>query len=81
MKSLVFYFMLISFSSIGGVLFPQDLKIINREELDKKAIVEKMTKGEDAKLKNYRTLKFYFEDKLFFCHISMDPRIPNVICH
>ena len=56
-------------------------EIIERHDVLKKLMVEELTVGEKAELKNYTTISFVYKNELIYCHLATDESIPKLICH
>ena len=63
-------------------VFAEDqLKIIERDNFQKRMRVNAMTDETTGHLKDYITFSFYVKKQLIFCHMSKDRSAPAVICH
>ena len=57
------------------------VKIIERDNFQKRIRVEAITDKTTGRLKDYITFSFYVKEQLIFCHMSKDRSAPAVICH
>ena len=57
------------------------VKIIERDNFQKRLRVDAITDKITGQLKNYITFSFYLKEKIIFCHMSKDRSAPAVICH
>ena len=57
------------------------VKIIERDNFQKRMRVDAITDKTTGQLKDYITFSFYLKEKLIFCHMSKDRSAPAVICH
>ena len=69
------------FITVSSVFADDQLKIIKRDNFQKRIQVHAMTDKTKGKLKDYITFSFYVKEQLIFCHMSKDQSAPTVICH
>ena len=67
--------------SVSYVTAEGQLKIIERDNFQKRIRVDAMTDKHTGQLKDYLTFSFYVKEQLIFCHMSKDQSEPAVICH
>ena len=69
------------FISVSNVSADDKVKIIERDNFQKRIRVHAMTDKTTGQLKDYITFSFYVKEQLIFCHMSKDQSAPTVICH
>jgi len=69
------------FVSVSHAYSENQIKIIERDNFQKRMRVDAITDKTNGQLKDYITFSFYLKEKLIFCHMSKDRTSPAVICH
>ena len=69
------------FVSVSQAYADDQVKIIERDNFQKRMRVDAITDKNTGQLKDYITFSFYLKEKLIFCHMSKDRSAPAVICH
>ncbi len=67
--------------SMSFVCSAEQIKILERSDVQKRIEVKKLFSKDNMRLRNYSTISLYVKNKLIFCHISNDKSEPKVICH
>ena len=75
------FFGVVFFIPVSNIYADDQLKIIERDNFQKRIRVHAMTDKTMGQLRNYITFSFYVKEQLIFCHISKDRSAPAVICH
>ena len=82
MRKMTYFYLAVAFFVTCGSAFAEELnKMVQRYDVKKKLLVKKLTEGEEAKLRNYSTISFFYKGKLVYCHLSKDQSDPQIICH
>ena len=77
----IFVLGLAFFTTFSNVSADDQVKIIERDNFQKRIRVLAMTDKTTGQLKDYITFNFYVNKQLIFCHMSKDHSEPTVICH
>ena len=79
-----FYILVLSaafFISVSNAFADDQVKIIERDNFQKRIRVHAITDKTTGQLKDYITFSIYVKEQLIFCHMSKDQSAPAVICH
>ena len=74
---LIVAFFMLSFHAYAE----NQIKIIERDNFQKRMRVNAIKDKTTGQLKDYITFSFYLKEQLIFCHMSNDRSAPAVICH
>jgi len=80
-KLSLFVLIIAMFVSVSHAYAENQVKIIERDNFQKRMRVDAITDKTTGQLKDYITFSFYLKEKLIFCHMSKDRSAPAVICH
>jgi len=80
-KLSLFVLIIALFVSVSHAYAENQVKIIERDNFQKRMRVNSITDKTTGQLKDYITFSFYLKEKLIFCHMSKDRSAPAVICH
>ena len=72
---------IVFFVLISNAFAENQVKILERDNFQKRLRVDALTDKTEGQLKDYITFSFYAKEQLIFCHMSKDGSAPAVICH